>query len=39
MIIDCFIFNDEYKLLEYRLKMLYYIVDKFVIVEARQTHT
>jgi beta-1,4-mannosyl-glycoprotein beta-1,4-N-acetylglucosaminyltransferase len=39
MIVDCFIFNDEYKLLEYRLKILYDIVDKFVIVEARQTHS
>ena len=37
-IIDCFIFYNELTLLNYRLNILYDIVDFFIIVEARQTH-
>ena len=37
-VIDCFIFYNELELLYYRLKLLYNYVDKFVIVEANQTH-
>lgn len=37
-IIDCFTFYNELKLLEYRLNILYNIVDYFIIVEANQTH-
>jgi len=36
-IIDCFIFSNEVDLLKYRLAVLNCVVDKFVIVEARQT--
>lgn len=36
-IIDCFIFSNEVDLLKYRLAILNRVVDKFVIVEARQT--
>ncbi len=36
-IVDCFIFYNETKLLEYRLKLLDPIVDYFVLVEANQT--
>ena len=36
-IIDCFIFANEVELLKYRLAVLYNVVDKFVIVEARHT--
>jgi len=36
-IIDCFIFSNEVDLLKYRLAVLNRVVDKFVIVEARQT--
>ena len=36
-IIDCFIFANEIDLLKYRLAVLNRVVDKFVIVEARQT--
>jgi len=36
-IIDAFIFYNELDLLNYRLSILYYIVDYFIIVES--THT
>lgn len=36
---DCFPFFNEFELLEIRLDELYDIVDKFIIVEARQTHS
>jgi len=36
-IVDCFIFNDELKMLEFRLKELYECTDHFVIVEATRT--
>jgi beta-1,4-mannosyl-glycoprotein beta-1,4-N-acetylglucosaminyltransferase len=36
-IIDCFIFANEVELLKYRLAVLYNVVDKFVIVEAKHT--
>ena len=36
-IIDCFIFANEVDLLKYRLAVLYNVVDKFVIVEAKHT--
>lgn len=37
MIYDCFIFYNELDVLEIRLKYLYDIVDKFVIVESKKT--
>lgn len=37
MIIDSFLFFQELDLLEIRLEYLYPLVDKFIIVEARQT--
>ncbi|TYZ24071.1 beta-1,4-N-acetylgalactosaminyltransferase [Selenomonas ruminis] len=36
-IYDCFTFYNEIELLEWRLKMLYDVVDFFVIVEANRT--
>ena len=33
-IIDCFTFYNELQLLEYRLSILYDVVDYFIIVEA-----
>jgi len=39
MIYDCFTFFDELMLLEIRLKELYPVVDKFVLVEATHTHS
>lgn len=39
MIYDCFSFFDELMLLEIRLKELYPVVDKFVLVEATHTHS
>lgn len=39
MIYDCFTFFNELDLLEIRLNVLNDIVDKFVLVEAAQTHT
>ena len=36
-IVDCFIFYNELQLLEYRLSILYNVVDYFIIVESRQT--
>ncbi len=38
-IIDCFIFNNELDLLNYRLNLLDDYVDYFVLVEATHTHT
>ena len=37
-IIDCFTFYNELQLLEYRLSILYNVVDYFIIVESNQTH-
>lgn len=37
-IIDCFTFYNEFDLLLYRLTILYDVVDKFILVEARHTH-
>lgn len=39
MIYDCFIMNDELELLEARLREGDGIVDRWVIVEANETHT
>ena len=36
---DCFTFYNEFELLELRLKVLYDLVDYFVIVEANRTFT
>jgi len=36
-VIDCFPFFDEFMMLDIRLKELYDIVDKFIIVESTQT--
>ena len=38
-IIDCFMFYNELKMLEYRLSLLYDVVDYFVICEANVKHT
>jgi hypothetical protein len=38
MIIDCFLFNDELKMLDFRLAELNDHVDCFVLVEARTTY-
>jgi beta-1,4-mannosyl-glycoprotein beta-1,4-N-acetylglucosaminyltransferase len=38
-IIDCFIFYNELELLNYRLNILYNIVDYFIIVESKYTFT
>jgi GT2 family glycosyltransferase/SAM-dependent methyltransferase len=38
-IFDCFIFFNELELLELRFNELNHIVDKFVIVESRYSHT
>jgi len=37
MIVDAFIFHQEYEMLEFRLKLLHRHVDRFVIVEADKT--
>lgn len=37
-IVDCFIFYNELKMLEFRLEYLYNTVDHFVLVEATTTH-
>ena len=37
-IIDAFIFYNELELLEYRLSVLYDVVDHFVLVESTRTH-
>jgi beta-1,4-mannosyl-glycoprotein beta-1,4-N-acetylglucosaminyltransferase len=39
MIYDCFQFMNELDLLELRLRYLYPIVDRFVLVESRYTHS
>lgn len=39
MKVDCFIFYNEVELLEYRLELLYPVMDKFVIVESTHTFT
>lgn len=39
LIYDCFIFNDEFNMLETRLKLLKDVVHKFVLVESKQTHS
>jgi beta-1,4-mannosyl-glycoprotein beta-1,4-N-acetylglucosaminyltransferase len=36
---DCFMFNDELALLEFRLRVLDPIVDYFVLIESTRTHT
>jgi len=38
-IFDCFTFFNELDLLEFRLKLLYDVVDKFVICESNYTHS
>ena len=38
-IIDCFVFNNEIDLLEKRLKLLDNVVDKFILVESKFTHS
>lgn len=38
-IYDCFIFNDEFSMLETRLKLLKDVVHKFILVESKQTHS
>ena len=38
-IVDCFIFYNEIELLNYRLNILYDIVDYFIIVESTSTFT
>ena len=37
MLVDCFMFNDEYAALQLRFEELHKIVDQFIIVEARYT--
>lgn len=37
-IFDCFIFNNEFEILEKRFETLYDTVDRFIIVEATRTH-
>ena len=39
MIYDCFTFFNELDLLEIRLNVLRDVVDRFVLVEAGETHT
>ena len=39
MVYDCFSFYNELDLLEIRLNVLKDVVDRFVLVEATQTHT
>lgn len=39
MIIDSFLFFNELEMLEFRLKLLYDHVDKFIIVESHLTHS
>jgi beta-1,4-mannosyl-glycoprotein beta-1,4-N-acetylglucosaminyltransferase len=36
---DCFLFNDELTLLEFRLRLLNPVVDRFVVVESTRSHT
>lgn len=39
MIIDSFIFNDEIEMLQFRLRLLWNKVDKFIVVEGNHTHS
>jgi beta-1,4-mannosyl-glycoprotein beta-1,4-N-acetylglucosaminyltransferase len=39
IIYDCFIFNDEFDMLETRMSELWDVVDRFVIVEMDKTHS
>ena len=36
---DCFIFSNEFALLDFRLSLLDPVVDHFVVIEATRTHT
>lgn len=36
---DCFVFNNEFDILELRLKLLSDRVEKFILVESKQTHS
>ena len=38
-IFDCFMFNNEEKLLEIRFNVLNKFVDHFVIIESEETHS
>jgi beta-1,4-mannosyl-glycoprotein beta-1,4-N-acetylglucosaminyltransferase len=38
MIVDCTLFYNEVDMLLYRLKVMYPVVDKFIIVESTKTH-
>jgi len=38
-IYDCFVFNNEFEILSLRLKLLNDKVDKFILVESKQTHS
>jgi hypothetical protein len=38
-IIDCFLFNGEFDILELRLNLMYDYVDQFILVEASSTFT
>ena len=38
MIIDAFSFFNEKELVQLRIKYLYQLIDKFVIIEADHTH-
>ena len=37
-VVDCFMFYNELKMLEFRLRLLYDVVDYFVLVESEHTH-
>ena len=39
MIADCFMFFNEFDILEGRLEYLYDVVDRFVIVESNRSHS
>lgn len=39
MVYDCFLFNNEFEILDIRLHELSSVVDKFVLVESTVTHT
>lgn len=39
MIYDCFMFNNELNMLEFRLKELNDYVDYFILIESNKTHT
>ena len=38
MIVDTFMFYNEFDILEKRLRLLNNVVDKFVLVESEETH-